>query len=505
MLRQPEAVVFDLDGVLVDTARLHARAWKKAFDRFFEDRGIDDEFDDVEDYRSHVDGRPRYEGVAAFLRARQIELPAGEPDDDPGFSTEAALGNLKNDLFHEVIDSEGVDLLDGAEELVEALAASGVSMAVVSSSRNAPLILPEELGRHIEVVLSGTDVEELGLPGKPAPDMFVEGARRIGVRPDAAAVIEDADVGVRAGRAGGFAIVIGIDPDGSSGLKTAGADVVVTGVAALPSDIGHWGDLIEPPLHAMGATELIIEQLAGNPAIFLDYDGTLTPIVDDPAEANIGDDERSILRRVARSAPLAIVSGRGLDDVKSHVAVEGLFYSGSHGFEIESTEGERSEKEEAAEAVPELDQAEAQLIEGAQDLPGVMIERKPYAIAVHTRRAESDQARKQAGELARDVVGRFDHLVLRGGKEIHELRPAFDWDKGSAIRQLLQLLAGDPVPLYIGDDETDEDAFRALRRLGGIGILVGTASAAETWADYTLRDPGEVLEFLAKIGGTLNR
>lgn len=505
MLRHPEAVVFDLDGVLVDTARLHARAWKWAFDRFFDERGIDDEFDEVEDYRKYVDGRPRYEGVAAFLRSRQIELPPGQPSDDPGFSTEAALGNLKNDLFHEVIDTEGVDLLEGARELVEGLAARQVPMAVVSSSRNAPLVLPDELGRHIEVVLSGTDVEVLGLPGKPEPDMFVEGARRIGVLPSSAAVIEDADVGVRAGRSGGFAIVIGIDPDGSSGLESSGADVVIPGVAALPADIGLWGDLIEPPMHAMEAIGVILQQLAGDPAIFLDYDGTLTPIVDDPAQATIGDDERAILKEVAKSAPLAIVSGRGLDDVKSHVAVEGLVYSGSHGFEIENAEGERSEKDEAADAVPELDDAEALLMEASVDLPGVMIERKPYAIAVHTRRAESEKAREQAGDLARDVVGRFDHLVLRGGKEIHELRPAFDWDKGSAIEQLLQLLPGDPVPLYIGDDETDEDAFRALRHLGGIGILVGTASSAETWADYTLRDPREVLEFLAKIGAALNR
>lgn len=505
MQRQPEAVVFDLDGVLVDTAQLHARAWKWAFDRFFEERGIDDEFDEVEDYRKYVDGRPRYEGVAALLRSRQIELPPGEPDDDPGFSTEASLGNLKNDLFHEVINSEGVDLLEGARELVEALAAEGVPMAVVSSSRNAPLVLPEELGRHIQVVLSGADVEESGLSGKPEPDMFIEGARRIGVRPSSAAVIEDADVGVRAGRSGGFAMVIGIDPDGSSGLEYSGADVVVPGVGALPTDIGLWGDLIEPPLHAMEAIEVILEQLAGDPAIFLDYDGTLTPIVDDPAEAKIGDAERTILRQVAKSAPLAIVSGRGLDDVKSLVAVEGLVYSGSHGFEIENAEGERSEKDEAAEAVPQLDEAEALLKEGSADLSGVMIERKPYAIAVHTRRAESDEARAQAGDLARDLVRQFDHLVLRGGKEIHELRPAIDWDKGAAISQLLELLPGQPVPLYIGDDETDEDGFRAARRLGGIGVLVGTASGAETWADYTLRDPGEVLEFLAEIGGALSR
>ncbi len=503
MLRTPRAAIFDLDGVIVDTARLHGRAWKETFDRFFAHRGLNDTFDEVDDYRGHVDGRPRYEGVAALLESRHIELPSGDPADDPGFDTQAAIGNLKNQRFHELVESEGVDVLDGADELIQRLAAQNVPMAVVSSSKNAPRVLPKRLAPLIDVIFSGVDVAELDMPGKPAPDMFLEGARRLGVDPESAAVVEDAPAGVRAGRLGGFAVVVGIDPEGSSNLGASGADFVVEGVGSLPHDVERWADLVPEPPAALESFAEIIDELGEEPAVFLDYDGTLTPIVEDPDAADIGDAERAVLVEVATRLPLAVVSGRGLADVKSHVAVAGITYSGSHGFEIEMADGRTIEQGEAADAVPELDEAEQMLRAGAADLTGIVIERKPYAIAVHTRRASSQEAREAAGDLAREVASHFDGLVLRGGKEIHELRPAIDWDKGAALSHLLDLLSGDPVPLYIGDDETDEDGFRAVRREGGVGVLVGRRRGAETWADYTLDDPAETIEFLSRLASSL--
>jgi trehalose-phosphatase len=504
MLRTPKAVIFDLDGVLVDTARLHGHAWKEAFDAFFEHQEMDDEFDEVTDYRAHVDGRPRYEGVAALLESRNIDLPPGDPGDDPGFDTHTAIGNLKNQRFHDLVESEGVDILPGADELVQGLADRGIPMAVVSSSKNAPRVLPDHLAAHMDVLFSGIDVAELEIPGKPAPDMFLEGARRVGVDPRSAAVLEDAPAGVKAGRLGGFAVVIGIDPAGTSNLGDSGADYVVRGVGDLPHDAATWADLIADPPPAIESFEEISALLGEKPAVFLDYDGTLTPIVDDPEAANIGRRERETLGQLAATVPVAIVSGRGLDDVKSHVAVEGLTYSGSHGFEIEMPDGERVEQEQAGDSVPQLDRAEQELIEGSRSLAGVMIERKPYAIAVHTRRAETEEARRAAGDLAREVVSGFDGLVLRGGKEIHELRPAIDWDKGAALMHLRSLLPGDPTPLYVGDDDTDEDGFHAVRREGGLGILVGDAKGGDTWADFTISDPAEAIEFLERLAASLS-
>lgn len=504
MLREPKAAVFDLDGVLVDTVRLHSRAWKLTFDAFFAERGIDDLFDE-DDYRNHVDGRPRYQGVAAFLRSRDILIPKGDPADDPGFTTQAAIGNLKNRTFNELLDQEGVDMLPGAAGLLEALSRAGVPVGVVSSSRNAPRVLPDEMRRNVRVLLGGGDIDDLDIPGKPDPGMFIEGARQLGVSPAKAAVVEDAQAGVRAGVRGGFAIVVGVDPRGSSALADVGADVVVRGVADLPTEISGWARLIADPRPALGALDVILESLGENPAIFLDYDGTLTPIVDDPAAANIADPERAVLRRLAVVAPLYVISGRGLDDVKAHVGVEDITYSGSHGFEIERPDGERFVQDEVASVVPELDEADAALRSQIAKLPGVMIERKPYAIAVHTRRAETDEARRKAKELAERVGSEHAGLVVRGGKEIFELRPAIDWDKGAALAHLLELLPGDPVPLYVGDDDTDEDAFAEVRRRLGVGVLVGAAGGSETWAGFTLSDPGETIEFLSKLAEGLSR
>ncbi|HEX6221655.1 MAG TPA: trehalose-phosphatase [Acidimicrobiia bacterium] len=499
-MRTIRAVVFDVDGVLIDTARLHARAWKETFDRFLASRGLEEEFRLPDDYRRHVDGRPRYEGVAAFLRSRNIEVPYGAPEDEPGLSTVTAIGNLKNSTFRDLIRKEGVEILPGAEGLLAALHSRGTLMAVVSSSRNAIEILPRELKTKLDVELGGESLDDLDLPGKPDPAMFLEAAVRLGAEPRHTAVVEDAPAGVRAGRQGGFGLVVGIG-DETSGLTESGADVVVGGIGDLPVDIGKWTDLLSLPAPAMDSMPEIIAALDDWPAVFLDYDGTLTPIVDDPANATIGESERKVLRRLAARAPVAIVSGRGLDDVRSLVGVANITYAGSHGFEIVRPDGSRYEHETAAPALPDLDRAQSLLEDGSADLDGVVIERKRFAIAVHTRRAASQQIRERAAQLARDVAAKFDRLALTGGKEVHELRPDVDWDKGAALAYLLETLPDSRVPLYIGDDVTDEDAFSKIRTSGkGVAVLVGRVTdPAQTWATYTLVDTVESLEFLDRL------
>ena len=234
----PEAItacLFDLDGVLTDTARIHAEAWKQMFDDFLARRGGQRPFDAVEDYDRYVDGRPRYDGVAEFLRSRGIELPDGEPDDPPSAETIHGLGNRKNELVLKLIHERGVEPYPGSVRYVRAVRDAGLRTAVVSSSANTRDVLHvagiEDL---FDARVDGVTIEQEHLRGKPAPDSFLAGARALGVEPAQGAVFEDALAGVEAGRAGGFGHVVGVDRAGQAdALHEHGADVVVTDLAEL--------------------------------------------------------------------------------------------------------------------------------------------------------------------------------------------------------------------------------------------------------------------------------
>jgi beta-phosphoglucomutase family hydrolase len=231
-----DAVLFDLDGVLTDTAGIHAACWKRTFDEFLRDRSgrTGDRFRafDVDtDYRLHVDGKPRADGVRDFLHSREIELPEGSPDDPPGANTVCGVGNRKNLLVNEALMKEGgVVVYEGSVALVRALRAAGKKTGVVSSSANCAAVLQAaDIEDLFDVRVDGKRAVELGLAGKPAPDTFLEAARELGVDAGRTVVVEDAISGVQAGRDGGFGLVIGIARHDEPGvLRRHGADVVVS-------------------------------------------------------------------------------------------------------------------------------------------------------------------------------------------------------------------------------------------------------------------------------------
>lgn len=240
MLGLPEgtrACLFDLDGVLTDTASVHAAAWKQMFDEYLRARDGDGytPFDVTTDYGPYVDGKPRLEGTRSFLASRGIELPEGTPDDPPDAETLWGLSTRKNELVQERIRTDGVDVYPGSRRYLEAVKDAGLATAVVSSSANAEQILRVTgLETFIDHRVDGVTARERGLPGKPAPDTFLAAAADLGVDRSAAVVFEDALAGVQAGHAGDFGAVVGVDRlDQAAALREHGADVVVTDLADL--------------------------------------------------------------------------------------------------------------------------------------------------------------------------------------------------------------------------------------------------------------------------------
>jgi len=229
-----DAALFDLDGVITPTAEVHRQAWARMFTDFLADRPDVAPYTE-DDYFAHVDGKPRYEGVASFLASRGIELPHGDPGDDPTRETVCGLGNRKNDYFRDVLDSDGVEPYPGSVALLDHLARRGVRLALVSSSRNAmPVVEAAGLADRFEVVVDGVVAARDGIAGKPEPDTYVAAAERLGVPTAKAVVLEDAVSGVQAGAAGGFGLVIGVDRGaGADVLREHGADLVVSDLAEL--------------------------------------------------------------------------------------------------------------------------------------------------------------------------------------------------------------------------------------------------------------------------------
>ncbi|MBV9797939.1 MAG: beta-phosphoglucomutase family hydrolase [Solirubrobacterales bacterium] len=234
------ACLFDLDGVLTQTAKVHAAAWKAMFDGYLRRRAEDlgepfVPFDAARDYDEYVDGKPREDGVRSFLASRGIKLPEGAPDDPPDEETVRGLGNRKNDIVLEMIQDHGVAPYDGSVRYVQAARAAGLRRAVVSSSTNTSDVLRAAgIDGLFEEVVDGVVAEREGLKGKPAPDTFLAGARALQVVPSEAVVFEDALAGVQAGRAGDFRCVVGVDRVGQAqALREHGADVVVGDLAEL--------------------------------------------------------------------------------------------------------------------------------------------------------------------------------------------------------------------------------------------------------------------------------
>ncbi len=504
-----DAAIFDLDGVVTKTARVHAASWKKLFDQYLQQHAQQEgetfqPFDIATDYRRYVDGKPRYDGVKSFLQSRGLTLPYGDPSDGPDQKTLCGLGNRKDTFFHQALQEHGVEAYPAAITFIREVRSRGLKTAIVSSSKNCASVLDAAgISALFEAKVDGLDLAQLHLKGKPAPDMFVKAAALLGVPPARAAVFEDAIAGVQAGRKGNFGLVVGVDRGGqASALQKHGADIVVSNLGEITLGHGTNGqsrNTRELP-SALDFTEEIIRCTEGKRlAVFLDYDGTLTPIVQRPELATMSDEMRATIKALADECLVAIISGRDRPNVEEKVKVDSLVYAGSHGFDIAGPEGLRLQYEQGVQFIPLLDQAEKALRERLSTVQGTIIEHKKYSVAVHYRLvADNDLTAVQ--EAVNAVLSCHPELRKTEGKKVYELQPRIDWNKGKAVLWLLQKLHFDKTPslaIYIGDDTTDEDAFNALEDFG-VGILVGR-TPRPTAARYALASPDEVREFLRRL------
>jgi trehalose 6-phosphate phosphatase len=397
-----------------------------------------------------------------------------------------------------VVTAKG-SAFDPAVTLVRQLQEIGVGTAVFSADRSCRDVLTS-------AGIGDLFPEQVGSP--PDPAMLVEAANRVGARPGRCVVVATDAAGVTAGRADGFALVIGLvigeDRTGHrDALRRFGADTVV---ADLRDVIVRTGDRrmsqLPDALQALGLADGLT---ARQPAVFFDFDGTLSDIVDDPDSARPVAGAAEALQNLAAHCPVAVLSGRDLADVTKRVGLPGIWYAGSHGFELTAPDGTHHQNDAAAAAIPVLEQAAAQLRDQLGPIPGVVVEHKRFGVAVHYRNA----ARDRVGEVAAAVraAGKRDALRVTTGREVIELRPDIDWDKGKTLRWVIDHLqdAGPLAPIYLGDDITDEDAFDAVRD-DGVPILVRHNDDGDraTAALFALDSPAQASEFTDRLARQLS-
>ena len=334
---------------------------------------------------------------------------------------------------------------------------------------------------------------------------LVEAANRLSVRPGRCAVVTATDNGVAAARADGFALVIGIDTNGRRDeLISRGADAVITDLHAISVRTG------DRRMSELPDGRHALDGITGqHPAVFFDFDGTLSDIVENPDSARLVAGAADALTSLTAQCPVAILSGRDLADVRQRIGLTGIWYAGSHGFELIGPDGTHHENAEAAASIPVLEQAAAELADQLAHIPGVVVEHKRFGVAVHYRNA----ARDRVGEAAAAVrsVGQRTALRVTTGREVIELRPDVDWDKGKTLRWVLDHIRDDEqpgplLPIYLGDDITDEDAFDAIHD-DGIAILVRHSDDGDraTAANYALDNPARAREFTDRLARQLAR
>ncbi|MGM0650629.1 MAG: trehalose-phosphatase, partial [Bacteroidota bacterium] len=490
-------------------ARLHAKAWKQMFDDFLrKTQGKDFEPLNIErDYKKYIDGVPRFDGVRRFLKSRNIELPEGAEDENTDGDTIYKLGMRKNEMFLTILEKEGAHVYPDTLEVMKKWKHNNIKLAVISASRNCEYIIKSAgLEDYFDARVDGMVARKENLRGKPAPDVFIRAAELLNVDPAEAIVIEDAIAGVKAGKKGDFALVAGVARnEEKTALKAAGADIVVNNLTEIENKMKTFKQKLPEELpHVFDESDQVFKILnTKQPVLFLDYDGTLSPIVPNPDDALLSDEGRKVISELSDLITVAVITGRDRKDIVSKMGIDSVFYAGSHGFDITGPGGLEMQYEAGKEALPLLDEAEKNLTEKLKHVNGAQVERKKYAIAVHYRNVADDEV-PAVKEAFHEELKKYDKLKKGSGKKVLELKPDIEWHKGYALNWLMKKLKLDSdeyLPVFIGDDVTDEDAFSVIQE-NGLGIITGS-HGKKTAASYRLNNTSEVIQFLDDLKNRL--
>lgn len=502
-----DAVLFDLDGVLTDTASVHFAAWKAVFDAYLASRDTEDGHElnpfTEADYRRFVDGKPREDGIRDFLASHGISLPQGDVSDD-GDDTIQGLGNRKQRLYGELL-ARGISGFDSSVAFVHQLRSADIRTAVYSSSRNCANVLRAAgLDELFPIRVDGVLAEQLGLAGKPDPAMLKEAADRLGVRSDRCVVVDDAVSGVEACRAGGFGLVVGVARTGfAQELLAAGADVVVGDLAEMAVQVtGRRISTLPDALASFGLLGGVT--VPRRPALFIDFDSALPHVVRELGVSALTPRATRALEALSALCPVTILSSYDLADLQSSIGVPGLWYYGSDGLEFCAPDHSHHQHDAAVATIPLLESAAAMLENRLEGIPGIRLEHRRFAIVIHYGTAPAKQTADI--NIAVHAAARQHHLRITQGHNAVELHPDVDWRECKMLHRILEM-AGDGIPLlpiYIGSDWSDELAFDAIEH-DGVSIILRNNGDGDrrTSAQFSVENAERVVDFLEHMSDQL--